>query len=523
MPEITRDLLRKRAEHNEGILTTLEELALHQEELEGINDILGKTCREIKILYLQNNLLPRIENLHHLKCLEYLNVALNNISVVEGLGSCEFLRKLDLTVNFIDFDALEASITHLASLRHLRDLYFLGNPAQTRPWFEDEEVKCEAVVDKMLDKKQAFTYYIAHRLPQLQCLDGQEITRTTRLLAARVFPTLETRLRVLATRTRCEKEGKAKKAIKDTESCASSGPVENDGTDGSMPTSHDPETRRAIYLEIAAQKKEKLERQRADGPKKRDTAREQAVKLAQVQAEEAGQETRPPSSDQGLDSSLHGDQEARPRQKNEGKWPYTLLDHDDRTATETASAVVGAGERDAGQWRHWGCVVLDLALPRHLDSSLLDVDVHPYHINVIAKGKLLRLHLPEEVRVSHSRAIRSKTTGHLQVVMPKLQAKKTRQHRTSAPPSSCHVPSPSAASHEAPLRSSSPGSQQASASTTLLDVRRQKRNASGPRLSLIEEMLAASKDNIQSPPPSSVRSSSLPPSPGTLPSASLIE
>lgn len=39
MPHITRELLRRRSEHNEGMITTLEELTLHQEELEAINDV----------------------------------------------------------------------------------------------------------------------------------------------------------------------------------------------------------------------------------------------------------------------------------------------------------------------------------------------------------------------------------------------------------------------------------------------------------------------------------------------------
>jgi protein TilB len=102
------------------------------------SQVLGATCRGLKILYLQNNIIPRMENLHHLKDLQYLNLALNNISKIEGLGSvvmiilhqivvrrdgqgltarchrsCEFLNKLDLTVNFIDFDTLEESIRHL--------------------------------------------------------------------------------------------------------------------------------------------------------------------------------------------------------------------------------------------------------------------------------------------------------------------------------------------------------------------------------------------------------------------------
>lgn len=85
MPIITRKLLRKRAEHNEGIITTLEEISLHQEELENINEVLGLTCKKLKILYLQNNIIPKIENLNHLKDLEYLNLALNNITKIEGL------------------------------------------------------------------------------------------------------------------------------------------------------------------------------------------------------------------------------------------------------------------------------------------------------------------------------------------------------------------------------------------------------------------------------------------------------
>ncbi len=39
MPQITKKLLRKRAEHNEGLLTTLEEISLHQEEIEEINEV----------------------------------------------------------------------------------------------------------------------------------------------------------------------------------------------------------------------------------------------------------------------------------------------------------------------------------------------------------------------------------------------------------------------------------------------------------------------------------------------------
>jgi protein TilB len=59
-------------------------------------------CRHLKILLLQNNIIEKIENLTKLRELEYLNLALNNIRVIEGIENCESLMKLDLTVNFVD-------------------------------------------------------------------------------------------------------------------------------------------------------------------------------------------------------------------------------------------------------------------------------------------------------------------------------------------------------------------------------------------------------------------------------------
>lgn len=175
MPSITRELLRKRAEHNEGIISTLEEISLHQEELEDINEILGMTCRKLKILYLQNNIIGKMENLFHLKDLEYLNLALNNIKRIEGLQNCEFLKKLDLTLNFVDFDNLRVSIDHLRSCHNLSELFMMGNPSQAN-WGKKFEM-----------------YVIAH-LPQLKTLDGVEITRSMQISARQQLPELEVEL-----------------------------------------------------------------------------------------------------------------------------------------------------------------------------------------------------------------------------------------------------------------------------------------------------------------------------------------
>ena len=62
---------------------------------------------------LQCTRAPKSENLNRLHDLEYLNLALNSIVRVENLTDCENLRKLDLTVNFIDLEHLEASLEHL--------------------------------------------------------------------------------------------------------------------------------------------------------------------------------------------------------------------------------------------------------------------------------------------------------------------------------------------------------------------------------------------------------------------------
>lgn len=100
MVRITVELIRKRSEHNEGEISTLEEISLHQENIEKI-EMLNHLCRDLRILLLQYNLISKIENLNKLKKLEYLNLALNNIEVIENLEGLESLKKLDLMVNYI--------------------------------------------------------------------------------------------------------------------------------------------------------------------------------------------------------------------------------------------------------------------------------------------------------------------------------------------------------------------------------------------------------------------------------------
>ena len=89
---ITIQLIRKRSEHNSNLISNLEEIALHQEELTSIGTTMGKVCgKTLRILLLQNNVISKLSTseMKYFKVLEYLNLALNNLTIVTGLnGDC---------------------------------------------------------------------------------------------------------------------------------------------------------------------------------------------------------------------------------------------------------------------------------------------------------------------------------------------------------------------------------------------------------------------------------------------------
>ena len=164
MARITRDLLRRRAEHNDGIVRTLREVSLHRQNLEAIDACVQRDCRELRILLLHDNQIGKLgeslscvalkifgffwdvlfsvravtdprgcdrwrlasvceENLSRLKRLTYLNASLNNITAIENLDGCESLEKLDLTGNFVDVESMEKSMGNLSKNERLRSLF----------------------------------------------------------------------------------------------------------------------------------------------------------------------------------------------------------------------------------------------------------------------------------------------------------------------------------------------------------------------------------------------------------------
>ncbi|XP_077606083.1 dynein axonemal assembly factor 11 isoform X2 [Crocuta crocuta] len=289
MGRITEDLIRRNSEHNDCVIFSLEELSLHQQEIERLEHI-DKWCRDLKILYLQNNLIGKIENVSKLKKLEYLNLALNNIEKIENLEGCERLTKLDLTVNFI---GELSSVKTLQHNIHLKELFLMGNPC--------------ADFD-------GYRQFVVATLQQLKWLDGKEIERSERIQALQNFPVIEQQVR--------EQE--------------------------------------EAYCLKRAQDKEEAQR-----------------KLREEEENEAKERSHSDFEGLRLDFSLKDDEK-----------------HNE--------------------------IILDLAVYRYMDTSLIDVDVQPTYVRVMVKGKPFQLVLPAEVRPDSSSAKRSQTTGHLVICMPKV-------------------------------------------------------------------------------------------------------
>lgn len=185
--KITAAFLRRKAEHNDGMLSTLEEISLHQNNITKIENI-DVYCRHLKILYLQNNLISKIENVHKLKELEYLNMAVNNVSKIEGIKTCESLYKLDMTLNFIDLDTFKESIEHLAQCENIKEFVLTGNPCTDWPDYKD---------------------YVIAKIDGLCRLDSTDITKSMKIIADQRLEELEKELEEMAEEVRFRKENSA--------------------------------------------------------------------------------------------------------------------------------------------------------------------------------------------------------------------------------------------------------------------------------------------------------------------------
>ena len=382
---ITLELVRKRSEHNAGLVSTLEELALHQEELQSIGAILGRTCgKTLKILLLQNNVIERMiaSELKFFKSLEYLNLALNNIHCIErgSLSGMECLRKLDLTLNFIDLDSLEASVDELGRCQSLQELFLIGNP-------------CMGSLDSGSLSKQSQGWsgcraYVVAQLPNLEYLDGLEIKRSERITALQQLPVLATQLRELAQK---RGKGKERQQLHQDQDGGGNNDLESSYISDDAKTQHNPETRTKISNELHDQKMAK-EKQASENTVKHKGEKEWEEEHKDTVEKARGLEEESPTSSK---DSI--------KQCNQGKYNFWFEEERSKSGVET--------------------LILRVDIPKHLSTSLIDVDIHPNHVVVVIKNKILRLRLPVEVMLRGAIARRSAASGKLELVMPKMNPK----------------------------------------------------------------------------------------------------
>lgn len=381
---ITLELIRKRSEHNAGLVSTLEELALHQEELQSIGAVLGRTCgKTLKILLLQNNVIERMiaSELKFFKSLEYLNLALNNIHCIErgSLSGMECLRKLDLTLNFIDTDYLEASVDELGSCQSLQELFLIGNPCMGSL---DSD---SGSLSKQSQGWSGCRAYVVAQLPNLEYLDGQEIKRSERITALQQLPVLTTQLRELA-----QKCGKERQQLHQHQDGRGNNDLESSYISDDAKTQHNPETRTKISNELHDQKMAK-EKQASENSVKHKGEKEWEEEHKDAVEKARGLEESPTSSKDSI------------KQCNQGKYNFWFEEERSKSGVET--------------------LILRVDIPKHLSTSLIDVDIHPNHVVVVIKNKILRLRLPVEVMLRGAIARRSAASGNLELVMPKMNPK----------------------------------------------------------------------------------------------------
>uniref|UniRef100_A0A8C8FRU8 Leucine-rich repeat-containing protein 6 n=1 Tax=Oncorhynchus tshawytscha TaxID=74940 RepID=A0A8C8FRU8_ONCTS len=354
-------MVRRRAEHNNCEILSLEEVSLHQQDIEKIEHI-DKWCMDLKILYLQNNLIPRIENVYRLKKLEYLNLALNNVELIENLEGCESLQKLDLTVNFV---GRLSSVKSLKNNLHLRELFLVGNPCT---------------------EFEGYRQYVVASLPQLKYLDGKEIGRSERIRARQGLDEVRRRIwhqeqdylqKRASEKEEAQREGGEVQRGPKRES-RSSVKVKNPGFDGRW------------YTDINNTIPVHEENKEIQG-------REEKEKTSCLSSEDQEREFWEKPCAYTPESRLEAHRHLDEKKKAKERLDFNLTEDGDNNT-----------------------IVLDLEVYRHMDTSLMDVDVQPTYARVTVKGKIFQLVLPAEVRPDSSTAKRSQITGHLVLTMPKV-------------------------------------------------------------------------------------------------------
>ena len=320
---ISLELIRKRTQEHDGLLSDLRDLDLHQNHLHNIGSVLGRTCPSLKRLYLHNNLLYQTlpTDFSRLKGLRVLVLALNNLSSIRGLEQLETLQYLDVSFNIIGLVGLKQSLGCLKRLTKLQDLFFLGNPCE-RNW-------------------KWYRMFYAANLPQLSRLDGTNIDIDERAIATHDLD-------------RWNQDLLQSIALSPTPSSAS----------------HQAEREAMSEQWIAIQ--EKIDSDRRKSMMSSTPPRKHADVVEETRTQE-----------------FHGDR----RNRNDDNYSLQIDYRTDR-------------------------LVLTIEIPKEIPTEDMDIDIKSDYISLIIHAKVLRIRLPNQIRVEDSQALRSQATGKLELVLP---------------------------------------------------------------------------------------------------------
>ena len=64
-------------------------------------------------------------------------------------------------------------------------------------------------------------------------------------------------------------------------------------------------------------------------------------------------------------------------------------------------------------------LILNMEVPKFMNTDSLNVDLQPQYVRVDVKGKITQVRFDEEILVERSSVQRSQTTGWLCITMPK--------------------------------------------------------------------------------------------------------
>ena len=293
----------------------------------------------------------------------------NLIPKIENVGRLKKLEYLNLALNNIE------KVENLEGCESLQKLdltvNFVGELTSIKSLIINNHLKELFLTGNPCTKFTGYRDYVITTLPQLKTLDGKEIERSERILAKQVYENVVKSIIDQENAYKKNIENKRKEGSTDIDCSPNIEKSEsnNDQDDASFwqeQVDYTPESRTEIHKHMEERRRE----------------REQKDK----RTENAPREVRFFAKD------------GRPLNINQGKLEFNFTDDEENNF-----------------------FLFDLACPKYLDTSLINVDLQTTYVRVSVKGKIMQLALPEEIKPDSSTAQRSQVTGHLLLTMPKLK------------------------------------------------------------------------------------------------------